>query len=101
MLTSHIFREEQGIHYMPRSSRIISEMLPEILTMEKCEFLKSKILSKIFYSPLYMCPFVRFLVSGSINLYHCSFVINSVDADQPPHIAMSDLCLYYLSLSRL
>ena len=48
-----------------------------------------------------MCPFVKFQVSGSVNVYHCSFVINSVDADQTPHIAMSDLGLYYLSLSRL
>ena len=36
-----MIRGEQGIQCMPCSSRIISEMLPEIHTMEKCDFLKS------------------------------------------------------------
>ena len=32
---------------IPCSSRIISEMLPEIHTMEKCDFLKSSIHSPV------------------------------------------------------
>ena len=37
---SLIIREEHSIHCMPCSSQILSEMLPEIHTMEKCYFLK-------------------------------------------------------------
>ena len=39
---------ERDIQYMPRSSRIISEILhvPEIDTLEKCDFLRSLIHSK-------------------------------------------------------
>ena len=38
---------EHCIQCMPYSSRIISELLPEIHTMEKCDFLKSVIHSEI------------------------------------------------------
>ena len=34
---------KHGIQCMPCSSRIISELLPEIHTMEKCDFFKSVI----------------------------------------------------------
>ena len=39
--------EEHGIQCMPCPSKIISEMLPEIHTMEKCYFLKPIIHSQI------------------------------------------------------
>ena len=42
-----MIRGEHDIQCMPCSSRIISEMLPEINTMEKCDFLKSIIHSYI------------------------------------------------------
>ena len=35
-----MIRGERGIEYMPFYSRVISEMLPEIHTIEKCDFLK-------------------------------------------------------------
>ena len=47
-LCSHLImiRGEHGIQCMPRSSRIIGEMQPEIHTMEKCDFSESIIHSK-------------------------------------------------------
>ena len=47
MSLSHIIREEHGIQCMPCSFRIISEMLLEIHTIEKCDVLKSIIRSQI------------------------------------------------------
>ena len=44
---SLIIREEHGIQCMPLSSQIISEMLSEIHTIEKFDFLKSIIPSQI------------------------------------------------------
>ena len=44
-----MIREEHGIQCMPCSSRIISEMLPEIHIVEKCDFLKPIIHSQIIY----------------------------------------------------
>ena len=35
-------QEEYGLQCMPCSSRIISEMLPDIHTMEKFDFLKER-----------------------------------------------------------
>ena len=43
MVSSHIIEEEHGVQCMPCSSSIICEMLPEIQTMEKYDFLKSVI----------------------------------------------------------
>ena len=37
------------VYSMPCSSLIISEMLPEIYTMDECDFLKSIIHSQIIY----------------------------------------------------
>ena len=45
-----MIREKRGIQCMPSSFRIISEMQPEIHTMEKFYFLKSIIHSQIFNS---------------------------------------------------
>ena len=42
-------REEHGIQCMPCSSQIISEMLPEIHTMQKFDFLKPILHSQIIY----------------------------------------------------
>ena len=42
-----VIQEEHGIQSMPCSSQIISEMLPEIHTMEKFDFLKSITYSQI------------------------------------------------------
>ena len=54
MSLSHIIREEHGIQCMPCSFRIISEMLLEIHTIEKCDVLKSIIHSQIIQSSV-MC----------------------------------------------
>ena len=42
-----VIQGEYGIQCMPCSPQIISEMLPEIHTMEKCDFLKPRIHSQI------------------------------------------------------
>ena len=42
-----MIRGQNGIQWMPFSTKIISEMLPEIHTTEKCDFLKSIICSQI------------------------------------------------------
>ena len=42
---------------MPSSTQVISEMLPEIHTMEKCDFLKSIIHSKIIYFSVFYSLF--------------------------------------------
>ena len=47
MSISHIIRKEHGIQYMSCYSHIISEIPPEIHTMEKFDFLKSIIHSRI------------------------------------------------------
>ena len=44
---SLIIQEEHGIQCMPCSSQIINEMLPEIHTVEKFDFLKAMIHSQI------------------------------------------------------
>ena len=44
---SLMIREVYGIQCMLRSSRIINEMLSEIHTLEKCDFLKSVVISQI------------------------------------------------------
>ena len=46
-LVSLMIRGKHGIQCMPCFSRIISEMLSEIHTTDKCEFLKTVIYSKI------------------------------------------------------
>ena len=38
---------EHGIQYMPSPFRVISEMLPQVHTMENCDFLKPIIYSQI------------------------------------------------------
>ena len=65
---SLMIQEEHGIQSMPCSSRIRSEMLPEIHTVEKCDFLRSLIHSQIisffFLSvlPLVLnCSFIDYL----------------------------------------
>ena len=40
IVISLMIRGEYGIQCMPCSSQMISEMLPEIHTVEKCDFLK-------------------------------------------------------------
>ena len=47
-----MLRGQHGIQCMPCSSRITSKMLPEIHTMEKCDFLKYVINLKYFNSLL-------------------------------------------------
>ena len=47
VVLSLVIRVEHGIHCRPCSNRIISEMLPDIHTMEKFDFLKSMIHSQI------------------------------------------------------
>ena len=47
MSSFHMFREEHGLQSMPCSTRIISEILPEIRKMEKCDFLDPIIHSQI------------------------------------------------------
>ena len=49
-----MIRGEHGIQCMPCSSQIISEILPEIHTMEKFDFLIPIIHFKILNSLLYM-----------------------------------------------
>ena len=49
-----MIRGEHGIQFMPCSSKIISEVLPKINTMEKCDFVKSLILFQNFNSPFDM-----------------------------------------------
>ena len=44
--------EKHGIQCMPCFSQIISEMLPENHTMEKCDFIKCIICSQIINSLL-------------------------------------------------
>ena len=51
---SLMIRGEHGIQSMPCSSRIISEMLPKIHTMEKFDFLKSIIYSQMIQFPVFI-----------------------------------------------
>ena len=62
---SLIIRKKHGIQCMLCSFQIIIEMLPEIHTMEKCDFLKSVIHSQIILSTI----FIVFVVSQLIFLY--------------------------------
>ena len=55
LVISLIIREEHGIQCMPCSSRIISEILPEIQTMIKCVILKPIIHSQIISFSV-ICP---------------------------------------------
>ena len=57
---SLIIQEELGIQYMPCLSQLISKMLPEIHTLEKCDFLKLIVHSQIIYlSVLFFQPVSR------------------------------------------
>ena len=52
-------RVNYGIQCMPCSARIVSEMLPEIHTMEKCDFRNSIIHPRIFKFSVLSCFVLR------------------------------------------
>ena len=61
-VVSLIIREEHGIHCMPCSSRLVREMLSEIHTLQKFDFLKP-----IIHSQTISCSVstdLKFLVNG-------------------------------------
>ena len=64
-----MIREEHGIQRIPCSFRIISEMLPEIHTLEKCDFLISIIHCQIilFSVTCIMRTIIEFFVWAAIN----------------------------------
>ena len=70
--------EMHGIQCVPCSSQIVSEMLPEIHILEKCDFLKPKVHSN--NQELQLCTAHRAWSDPVIKLLFRSFLVNALPA---------------------